>query len=179
MQRLLGDNRYQELVDWCRTRSITIRGYQGSGLDGNNSKQFFKASKDLSLLLGKETAAPIIDMLTKFDAVTRACFSRKLETDWEKVIESFISSVWELISFYRLYLNLELSVTWKVHMVVTHLKRRLGRLGEGLADYSEQTGESGHHKVEVEMSRFHLAEDNPRHGERMLAGASRFNGKRI
>ena len=124
-----------------------LYGYQGSGLDGNNSKNLFKASKDLSLLLGEETTAPIIDMLTKFDAVTSACFSRKLGKDWEKVIESFITSVWDLISFCRLTLNRKLSVSWKVHMLVTHLKRLLGRLGEGLADHSEQTGESGHHKV--------------------------------
>ena len=93
------------------------------------------------------TTAPIIDMLTKFDAVTSACFSRKLGKDWEKVIESFITSVWDLISFCRLTLNRKLSVSWKVHMLVNHLKRLLGRLGEGLADHSEQTGESGHHKV--------------------------------
>jgi hypothetical protein len=179
LQSLLGEDRYPELVAWCRTRSITIRGYQGSGLDGNNCKAFFKASTDLGLLLGEATAAPITDMLNKFDAVTKACFSRKLDKDWEKIIDSFITSVWELISFCRLTLKRELSVTWKLHMLVTHLKRLLGRLGEGLADYSEQTGESGHHKVEVEMSRFHLAEENPRHGERMLAGASRFNGKRV
>ena len=70
---------YPELVDWCKSRSITIRGYQGSGLDGNNSKNFFKASHDLALLLGAETATPITSMLQKFDKVTRAFFNCDLE----------------------------------------------------------------------------------------------------
>jgi hypothetical protein len=118
LQSLLGEARYPELVAWCRIRSITIRGYQGSGLDGNNCKAFFKASKDLGLLLGAETAAPIIDMLTKFDAVTKACFSKKLDKNWEKIVEDFITSVWELISFCRLTLKRELSVTWKVNFLL-------------------------------------------------------------
>ena len=74
-------------------------------------QELLKASNDLGLLLGEETVAPIIDMLTNFDVVTKACFSQKLNKGWEKVIEFCISSVWELISFCRLTLNRELSVT--------------------------------------------------------------------
>ena len=51
--------------------------------------------------------------------------------------------------------------------------------GEGMANWSEQTGESGHHKVKIELSRFQMAEENPLHGERMLSGCGRFNSKQI
>ena len=175
---LLGPDRYQELLDWCHTRSVSIRGYQGSGLDGNNSKDFFKASKDLHLLVGQETAVPIVDMLEKFDKVTKACFSRDLLPGWRNILDVFITSVWELICFCKFRLNINLSVTWKIHIMVEHLRPFLEKTGEGLADYSEQTGEAGHHKVGVEMSRYKRDIHNPRHGTKMLAGCGRFNSKR-
>ena len=57
VKRVIGEGRYRELVKWASKRSISIRGYHGSGIDGNNCKNFFKASKDLHLLLGPETDA--------------------------------------------------------------------------------------------------------------------------
>ena len=101
-------------MDWCKSRSITIRGYQGSGLDGNNSKNFFKASHDLALLLGAETATPITSMLQKFDKVTRACFSRDLDPNWKNILSLFKTSVWELISFFKFKLKKNISIPWKV-----------------------------------------------------------------
>ena len=55
----------------------------------------------------------------------------------------------------------------------------MDKTGEGMADWSEQTGESGHHKVKIELSRFQMAEENPLHGERILLGCGRFNSKQI
>ena len=37
VETIIGDGNYQQLVDWCRNQGITIHGYQGGGLDGNNS----------------------------------------------------------------------------------------------------------------------------------------------
>ena len=175
---MLGTGRYQELLDWCSKHSITIRGCQGSGLDGNNSKNFFKAIKDLHLLLGKETAAPIANFLQKFDEVTKACFSHNLEPGWRNILDRFITSVWELVSFCKFTLGINLSIPWKIHILVAHLRPFLEKTGEGLADYSEQTGEAGHHKAEVEMKRFKRDINNPNHGKQMLAGCGRFNSKR-
>ena len=169
----------QQLLDWCRTRSITIRGYHGSGLDGGNSKNFFKASKDLGLLLGESTAAPIADTLQKFDLVTKACFSRDLAPDWRETLEAFITSIWELASFCKFTLKVKFPISWKLHMLVSHLKPFLEKTGKGLADWAEQTGEAAHFKVNVEMSRFRRDISNPHYGKRTLAGVTRFNSKRL
>ena len=179
VKQVLGEERYPELLQWSRQRSISIRGYHGTGLDGNNSKNFFKASKDLHLLLDQETSVPIVDMLQKFDMVTKACFSRDLLPDWREVLERFITSVWELISFSKFQLKIKISIPWKLHLVVSHLRPFLEKTGRGMADYSEQTGESGHFKVDKEMSRFQRDLENPHHGGNMLAGCKRFNSKRF
>ena len=61
---------------------------------------------------------------------------------------------------------------------MSHLRPFLERTGKGLTDYSEQTGKAGHHKVEVEMSRYTRDIHNPKHGSQVLAGCGRFNSKR-
>ena len=73
----------------------------------------------------------------------------------------------------------ELSVPWKVHMVMCHVKPQLDSTGEGLAGDSEQTGESGHSKMKKEMARYKRDLTNTHHGERTLAGVKRFVSKRI
>ena len=179
VKKMLGENQHNVLLNWSRTRSITVRGYQGTGLDGGNSKNFLKASKDLHIILAEKNAAPIKDMLHKFDLVTKACFSRDLLPDWRMILDSFVTSVWELVSFCKIELKIKLSITWKVHIMVCHVRPFLEKTNMGLADWSEQTGESAHHKVEVEMKRFRRDINNPLHGEKMLAGCSRFNSKRF
>ena len=51
--------------------------------------------------------------------------------------------------------------------------------GEGLANLSEQTGESSHHKVKQEMGQLKRNGENPRHGEMLLSGCKIFNSKRV
>ena len=92
---------------------------------------------------------------------------------------TYFHPVWELIRVCHHDLGITLTVTWKVHMVVCHVKPELDKSGEGLAKESEQTGEAGHSKMTKEMKRFKRDEVNPHHGERMLAGVRRFVSKRI
>ena len=44
--------------------------------------------------------------------------------------------------------------------------------GEGLAHFSEQTGESSHHKVKQGMDVFKRDGEIARHGEKLLAGCN-------
>ena len=125
------------------------------------------------------TTVSIIDLLRKFNMVVSGCFGYKLASNYAKLLDDFTTAVWELISVCKSNLNIVLTVTWKVHMVVTHIKPELDRTGEGLGKDSEQTGEAGHAKMKREMARFKRDEANPQHGERMLAGVRRFVTKRI
>ena len=134
---------------------MTIHGYQGTGLDGNNSKKFLSCSKELEQLLPENAAIPaIIDLLAKFDRVVTGCFSYELAPDCIKRMDHFINSVWELITVCKHKLSIKLSVTWKVHMVVSEVKAQLYNTGEGLAKDSKQTGEARHSKMTKEMQRF-------------------------
>ena len=137
-------------------------------------------SKELEQLLPVNLAMPaIIDLLAKYNRVVTGCFSYELDPDYIKQMDHFIISVWELISVCKHKLSIKLSVTWKVHMVVSHVRAQLDKTGEGLAKDSEQTGEARNSKMSKEMQRFKMDEQNPHHGDRMLAGVRRFVSKRV
>ena len=84
-----------------------------------------------------------------------------------------------MISFCKFTLGIKVTITWKVHILVAHVKDYLKMTGEGLAHFSEQTGESSHHKVKQEMDQLKRDGENPRNGEKLLAGCKRFNSKRV
>ena len=105
----------------------------------------------------------IIDLLAKFDRVVTSCFSYELAPDYIKQMDHFINSVWELISVCKHKLSIKLSVTWKVHMLVSHVRAQLDKTGEDLAKDSEPTGEAGHSKMSKEMQRFKRDERSPNH----------------
>ena len=84
-----------------------------------------------------------------------------------------------MILFCKFTLEIKVTITWKVHILVAHVKDYLEMTVEGLAHFSEQTGESSHHKVKQETGQFKRDGENPRHSEKLLAGTKRFNSKRI
>ena len=89
-------------------------------------------SKELEQLLPENTAmSMIINLLAKFYRVVTSCFSYELAPDYIKRMDHFINSVWELISVCKHKLSIKLSVTWKVHMVVSHVRAQLDKTGEG------------------------------------------------
>ena len=49
-------------------------------------------------------------------------------------MRSFKTSVWELISFSKFELNMQINVTWKLHLIVAHLRPFLEKTGKGMAD---------------------------------------------
>ena len=136
-------------------------------------------SKQARILLGVEKSLLFTEVLKIFDLVNKACFSQSLHPCWKEKIDQFITSIWELVSFCKFTLGVKVTITWKVHILVAHVKDYLEMTGEGLANLSEQTGESSHHKVKQEMGRFKRDRENPRHGEKLLAGCKRFNSKRV
>ena len=93
-------------------------------------------------------------MLMKFKVVVDGCFSLDLSNNYQQDINDFISSVQSLISYSEEYLNLTLNPTWKVHILVTHLKLFLDEKKVGLGIYCEQTSEAAHSIMKPTIQQF-------------------------
>ena len=67
-------------------------------------------------------ATPILDCLAALRDVKDKCFGWDLEDDWEEAISTFTSMYAELQEYATATLGLQLTVTWKIHIIACHLK---------------------------------------------------------
>ena len=120
------------------------KGYFGGTLQGNAcrallSKGYVLLDPDILGDTPEEQMAPFIDALECFNNIFTECFSTKVVT----------ADVQELLdNFQHAYLKTGLTITLKVHAVLSHLITTLNLpyfQGRGLGICTEQAGESIHH----------------------------------
>ena len=167
-----------ELQQLMRKKGKSVHGYHGGGLDGGNSNLFLKHLEFLSERTSNNVA-PIFEMLMKFKVVVDGCFSLDLSNNYQQDIDDFISSVQSLISYSKEYLNLTLNPTWKVHILVTHLKLFLDEKKVGLGIYCEQTSEAAHSILKPTIRRFKRKADHDLHGPKLMCAASSFSSQNM
>ena len=74
------------------------------------------------------------DALEALNSVVVACFGKELEPDFEDKIGKFKQS----------YLELDINVTSKAHILFAHTPEFIRLTGRSLSIYAEQAGESSH-----------------------------------
>jgi hypothetical protein len=110
-----------KLQEWMRKKGISVHGYHGGGLDGGNSNLFLKHLNFLSQSAPAETQQ-IFEMLSVFKTVVQGCFGIDLSLNFKEDIDQFILSMINLIKYSKNKLGINLNPTWKVHILVCHLK---------------------------------------------------------
>ena len=104
-----------------RSVSVSVHGYHGGGLDGNNSAEFLKHLDFIFENLPDELL-PVKTMLLRFKQVVCSCFSMSLAPSFREDIDIFNQSVATLIDYSNNTLKIKLTPTWKIHVLVCHLK---------------------------------------------------------
>ena len=167
-----------ELQRRMRVKGISIHGYHGGGLDGGNSNLFLKHLAFLSEGTPPE-AAPIFEMLSKFKKVVKGCFSLDLAATYQADIDQFNASVHNLLNHFNEVLKINLNPTWKVHILVCHLKQFLDEKKVGLGIYCEQTSEAAHSIMGPTIQRFKRKADHELHGPRLKRAAAAFSAQNL
>ena len=165
-----------ELMERMRHKGISIHGYHGGGLDGGNSNLFLKHLAYLAEGTPAK-AGPIFEMLRLFQIVKKGCFSTDLATTYSQDFDIFNESVHGLIKYAEEELQINLHPTWKIHILVLHLKPFLAKKKVGLGIYCEQTSEAAHAVMKPTISRFKRKADHPLHGPRLLRAAASFTNR--
>ena len=144
-----------KLWEWCDSKGVTRRGYNGvNKLDGNNSAMFLENIEDIRHTdWFPEEATPIVDCLLAFRDVKDSTFSLELKNGWENTISLYTSMFSELQVYSEATLGLHLTCTWKIHIICCHLSPFLSKVQCGMANYSEQTGESIHARLKPILKR--------------------------
>ena len=167
-----------ELLLRMRTRSITTHGYHGGGLDGSNSSNFLKNLEFVFEPLPADLE-PVYTMLVKFRKVVDSCFGMELATSFREDIDVFNDSVPSLMDYCNTTFNIKLEPTWKVHILVVHLKVFLEEKMLPLGVFCEQTSEAAHCIIKPTTQRFKRRSDHRQHGPKLFRAVTDFTSKNM
>ena len=171
---------WPDFDNWLNQKNILQRGYQGRGWDGNNSNTILKNldSLEVNILERQPELVPFVQCLKDFRQIKWACFGANLEPEYEIAIAKFRDSFICCKELAEL-LGHKLSLTWKLHIVMTHVAPFVKFHNCGLGRYAEQVGEAIHAKFKPTWSRYKRSEGHPLHGDKLLKAVTDFGAKRL
>ena len=152
------------LEDWLKASGVSRVPYHGGALNGNSCKRLLENVDKL------QNTAPLIILpyvraLRDFRKVVKSCFSINLHESFET----------DILAFKESFMDLEISVTPKVHAVLFHVPDFCRRRGTGLGIFSEQASESVHHKFQKIWDKYKVSREHPNHGQRLTRAVTDFN----
>lgn len=153
-------------IKLCNVEREVTRG--GTGFKGNSCKILLK-KVDLLQSICELGCLKYVEVLRNFNKVVDDCFKVKLNPAFLDSIEKFKIS----------YLNLNISVTPKIHAVFHHVKEFCIEKKKGLGYYSEQAMESVHFDFNRIWSKYAVAEDHPDFDKRLLRAITEYNCSHI
>ena len=168
----------QLLREKMRTKGISIRGYQGGGLDGVNSNLFLK-HLDYLLEGASSGAEPIKEVLAALVKVKNSCFSVDLYPSYKEDIRQFREAAAAMIAHAKEVRGKVLKPTWKVHILACHVEPFLEEKQVGLGVFCEQTTEAAHCVMKPTVQRFKRKADHLLHGPRLKRACVDFSSKRV
>ena len=74
----------------------------------------------------------------------QGCFGKNLSPAYADLIASFHEKFIALQEYARDFLNIEVSTTWKIHVISCHVEQWLDRHPVGLGVFAEQMSEASH-----------------------------------
>ena len=155
-----------------------MRGYHGSGFDGNNANRFMSLvdvlERDLTTAR-RSDILPIVDCLRKLSLVKSATFGSVLGTDVSNIVEEFKVSYAHLQVYARDLFDYELTVSWKIHIAVCHIIPFVKFNNNSLGNYAEQCGEAVHHKFKKTWTNYKRAIGHTNYSEKLKSAVVKFN----
>ena len=120
-----------------------------------------------------------VEMLLKFRKVVDSCFGMELATSFREDIDVFNASVPSLMDYCNTTFNIKLEPTWKVHILVVHLKVFLEHKMLPLGVFCEQTSEAAHCIIKPTTQRFKRRSDHRQHGPKLFRAVTDFTSKNM
>ena len=108
-----------------------------------------------------------------------SCIGIDLNPTYKDDIDEFNNEILSLITYVDKYLRIIRKPTWKIHILVTHLKPFLEMKQVGLGIFCEQSSEAAHCVLKPTLQRFKRKADHRLHGTKLLRAVSDFSSKNM
>ena len=148
-----------QLKDRMRTwsKGISVRGYQGGGLDGVNSNLFLK-HLDFLLFSVPVEAQPVKDMLASLKVVVQGCFGTELSPTYKEDLSQFKKATSAMITHLLQARGKVVKPTWKIHILACHVETFLDEKQVGLGIFCEQNVKAINDSLSLDIAQ-HVTKD--------------------
>ena len=141
---LLTENCPEETKEFLLENHITKEAYHGGELEGGQFDKLLKKIDYLEDTIPDEHKS-ILDGFAATDALNKAVCGKFLEHNYEEAIKIFEDSMMFLQGKYGM------SITPKIHILITHVPQYIRLTGKSLGFISDQTIENAHQIVNKRM----------------------------
>ena len=120
-----------------------------------------------------------MDCLRKFNIVKSQAFGVEKGDFIQQSVLDFKSCFQKIQTHLAHHFNYELKVSWKVHILVSHVVPFLEDKKHGLGVFAEQAGESAHHHHGKVWKRFKRRMDHQDHGIQLKKSVTHFGQNNV
>ena len=159
--------------DWADLLYIERRHYHGGQFIGNHCSKLLDEVDILEQLLiesGAYIGIPYVEAFRKFKIVKDMCFGYHLYEGYDTAVKNFKTA----------YLNLDIPVSLKVHIVFDHIVQFCEKYSTGLGLFSEHALESSHYNFKPFWEKsYKVAMNHPIYGQKILDSVHMYNALHV
>ena len=142
------------LLDWLKSKHIVLEPYHGGHtLEGNECNKVLGNIESLAEVLPSSFSA-FMFTLESFRDVVSSCFGFLLDPFFRDVLAKF------KVNFMALHREFKVSVTNKIHIILTHVQEFCEMTDKALGEFSEQETENAHTAYDDTWSRYKVKDSS-------------------
>ena len=142
------------LLDWLKNKHIVLEPYHGGHtLEGNECNKVLRNLESLAEVLPSPFYS-FMSTLESFRDVVSSCFGFLLDPFFRDVLARF------KINFLALHRQFNVSVTNKIHIILTHVQEFCEMTDKALGEFSEQETENAHTAYDDTWNRYKVKDSS-------------------
>ena len=142
------------LMDWLNRKHIVLEPYHGGHtLEGNECNKVLDSLESLAEVLPSPFSTFLLT-LESFRDVVSSCFGFLLDPYYKDVLARFKEN------FLALNKEFNVSVTNKIHIILTHVQEFCELTGRALGEFSEQETENAHTVFDETWCRYRVKDSS-------------------
>ena len=156
-------------MEWARSCHVQKDAQHGGTFDGNSCRLLLKNVDTLDRINTSLACQRFVMAFRMFNCVVQSCFGNELKPGYKEAI----------LLFKQAYLDLNISITPKIHAIFYHIVDFCDKVHVGLGRFSEQASESVHYSFNNEWARHKVNKVHPEYNSRLLRAVNVYNCKHI
>ena len=151
---------------WLNSCNVKKADYHGGQFEGNECRKLLDNVHKLRELCPPQLRQ-YVETFDKLNDVVHSCYGNDLLPDYDLNIDEFKND----------FLQLNISVTPKIHAIFFHIEEFCSLTKMGLGPWSEQASESVHQEFSKCWDKYKVKHtDHPLYGQKLLEAVQMFNG---